>query len=342
MALLEQSPFQFDFFEAVRWIEALHPGRQSIGRSLRLRDDTVRFGQEPHMGFAPRAIAKFEVPNDYAQPYRMLVYFMGLLGPNGPLPLHLTDYVRSRLADKDSALVHFLDIFHHRMISLFYRAWAINQQTLDKGESDAGFSTYIGSLIGIGMPSFRGRDRVPDIAKLHYSGRLLPQVKNADGLEAILSGFFGMPAEIKELTGYWIRIYQDDQDCSQVADCDARTLLGSYSKDSGRLGKTAVLGSKVWICQQSFTVRMGPMELNEYESLLPIGMNLGKLVDWVRNYTCDQWDFSVQPVLKAAEVPGLELGRPEHKPRLGWTTWLQSNPRQVDAADLKMYCCCTV
>ena len=125
-------------------------------------------------------------------PPRLAVNFFGLFGPNGPLPLHLTEYARNRLrAESDPTLVRFIDLFHHRMLTLFYRVWAAAQPTVsfDRPETDR-FALYVGSLFGLGMPSLRNRDAFPDLARLHYAGQLACQTRHPDGLNAMISDYF--------------------------------------------------------------------------------------------------------------------------------------------------------
>ena len=97
------------------------------------------------MAFAPRTVSSL-VPGGDGVPPRMEVFFFGLFGPHGPLPLHLTEYARNRLRQAgDPTFARFADIFHHRLLSLFYRAWANAQPTvnLDRPESDR-FADYVG------------------------------------------------------------------------------------------------------------------------------------------------------------------------------------------------------
>jgi type VI secretion system protein ImpH len=113
---LEEKPYQYDFFQALRRIECLFPRMPRIGEALRPVDEPVRLGQEPALTFAPSTISSFNTPAGTAVP-RMEVRFFGLLGPNGPLPLHLTEFARGRSVNAgDLTLVRFLDIFHHRFL----------------------------------------------------------------------------------------------------------------------------------------------------------------------------------------------------------------------------------
>lgn len=317
---LEDAPYSFDFFQAVRRIECTRPDLPRIGRSQRPRGDPVRFCQEVSLAFAPSTVAAYR-PGSGAGPPRLSVYFLGLLGPNGPLPLHITECARERMRHyRDETLARFLDVFHHRMVSLFYRAWACNQQAVscDRKDDDR-FAIYVGSLFGIGMSSFLGRDAVPDIAKLHYSGRLVSGSRHAEGLRSILSDYFGVPAKIEEFVGEWIDLPHDS--CCRLGD----------SPETGSVGVTAIVGSRIWQCQHKFRVELGPMGLSDYQRMLPGSDSLQRLIAWVRNYVGDELSWDVQLVLKAREVPQIRLG---HTGRVGWTAWLSTKVLERDADDL--------
>ena len=165
--LQEEGP-TFDFFAAVRCLECANPDKPKIGTSIRPEDDPVRFCEEPYLAFPLSTVSKVTADPLTNVP-RVYLNFIGLFGPNGPLPLHLTEYARERiLHHNDHTLARFLDMFHHRVASLFYRAWAVNQQTVSfEHHGEDRISEYVASLVGDGMESFHGRDRVPDSSKLH-------------------------------------------------------------------------------------------------------------------------------------------------------------------------------
>ena len=316
---LAQAPQAFDFYRAVRLMECAYADRPRVGSDNRAAAEPVRFGQVPSLAFAPTTVAGFEtLPG---KPPRLLVNFLGLLGPNGPMPLHLSDYAMDRLRHHhDPTLARFLDLFNHRMIALFYRAWAHNQQAVgyDRGGGDR-FSGYVASLIGIGVESLSGRDAVGDVAKLHYSGRLLSQTKHAEGLRAVLADYFRAPVEIEQFVGQWVAI-----------PAESRCALGE-SPDTGTLGQTAIVGSHVWDVGQKFRIRFGPLDLAAYEKMLPGGESLKRLVAWVRSYVGDEFDWDVRLVLERREVPQVRLGQAG---RLGWSTWVHAAAPTRDADDL--------
>jgi len=304
----------------VRRLENLRSDQPRVGHSKRPLEDPVRFCQEASLAFAPRTISAFRTDVGSRAP-RMFINFLGLLGPNGPMPLHLTQYVRERvLIHHDQALARFLDVFNHRMLSFFYRAWAANQQTVqfERGDDDR-FAVYVGSMFGIGMESYRRRDAVPDVAKLHYSGHLVCQTRHPEGICQTLEDYYGIRVEIREFIGQMLDVPDD---------CICR--LGE-SPETGSLGWTAIVGQRVWECQQKFRLRFGPMTLREYERLLPGGDSLCRLIGWMKNYLADELLWDVQLILKKEEVPPLKMGTIG---RLGWTTWLTSEPLDHDADDL--------
>ena len=317
---LRDKPYAFDFFQAVRQIECAYSHLPRIGHSQRPQYDPIRFCQNVSLAFASSAIETFlEGTDEY--PGRMVVNFFGLLGTNGPMPLPITEYVHDRLHNhKDKTLASFLNVFHHRMISLFYRAWACNQQNVshDRTEEDR-FAIYIGSLFGIGEDSLRNRDAVPDVAKLHYSGRLVCQTRNAEGLREILQDYFGIAVCIEQFIGQWIDIPQEHY-----------CRLGE-SVENAKLGSTLVIGSRFWECQQKFRIKFGPMHFSEYQRMLPGGDSIRRLTAWVKNYVGDELSWEIQLILSAVEVPAVCLGK---MGQLGWSTWLKSKEFEKDADDL--------
>ena len=316
---LSEAPHRFDFYSALRRIECAFPHQPRLGESRRPQDDPIRLGQEPSLEFASATLTGFDIPKDgHAAVLRQS--FFGALGPNGPLPLHLTEFVRDRVRNHgDRTLVRFFDMFHHRLLALFYRAWAQAQPTvsLDRGDRDR-FSSYLGVLIGISERSMRGRDTVPDAAKRAYAGLLGRQSRNAEGLALILRGFFRVPVEVQPFTAHWMPLPEH-----------LYTRLGRG--DLAQLGQTAVIGSRVWDMQSRFRLVIGPVSLAQYERFLPRQPSQRRLADWVRTYTGFELKWDCRIVLKREEVPMLKLGSGG---RLGWTTWLGKRLTGADADDL--------
>jgi type VI secretion system protein ImpH len=350
---IAQAPYAFDFFQAIRRMDCAHPDKPRTGHSSRAADDVMRFGQEASMAFAPATLQAVE--RKEGRPPRLIQRFFGLLGPQGPLPVHMTEYVRDRQRNfEDHTLLRFFDTFHHRMVSFFYRAWARVRPTVsfDNPASDR-FGDYVSSIFGMGMRPLTKRDALPDLPKRHFAGLMSCQTRHAEGLLAILKGYFRLPVEVHEFVGQWIEL---------PANC--RCLLG---QSSARLGMDTTVGSHVWDCQQKFRITFGPLSLDDYYRMLPStgtldastdeedefaavdgysedgvaarrakprttsGVSLERLTAAVRGYVGDQLQWDLQLYLRKEELPPLGLGTVGH---LGWSSWIMREPMQRDPGDL--------
>jgi type VI secretion system protein ImpH len=314
---LAQAPWEFDLFQAMRLIESAHPGHSRIGEARRPVDEPVRFAQEASLAFGPAALAAFERE---AQPPRLVQRVLGLFGPNGALPIHLTDWARDRARNHgDSAFVRFLDVFHHRMLALFYRAWAQAQPavSLDRPTQDY-FGRRLAALCGLGAPSLRGRDGAPDFAKLAHAGVFGRQVRSAECLEVALASYFRVSVRIEEFVGHWLKIAPEQH-----------SRLGRRD-GFARLGEDAVIGERTWHAQSRFRVVLGPLSFRDYERFLPRGRSARALHDLVKLYVGMEHSWEVKLVLKKEEVPLAWLG---NSVWVGWSSWLGARLTDRDAAD---------
>ncbi len=317
---IAKEPHKFGFFNALRALECAYRQRPLMGMSKRPREDPIRLGQQPHLEFATTTLASFE-PSNGKKPARLRGFFFGMFGPDGPLPLHLTEFAIQRIQfHRDATFSRFVDIFHHRLISLFYRAWANARPTVsyDRPEEDR-FSVYVASLIGLGMPSLRDRDAMPDRAKLFYAGHFAGHTRHGEGLAAILEDYFQTPAAIREFCPAWVTLPEE-----------CRLRLGD-PQGIGILGETATIGARVWDCQHKFRVVFGPMSLPDYIRMIPSGDALEHLTAVIRNYAGDGLDWDLNLVLKRDEVPPAKLGG---FGELGWTTWIGTRHAPTDADDM--------
>ncbi|MFJ4344271.1 type VI secretion system baseplate subunit TssG [Pseudomonas sp. NPDC089401] len=317
---LARQPAAFGFHAALRQLECAFGDQPRIGQASHPAFEPVRFGQQPSLAFEPDMLAGLQ-PGEGGRAALLLLNGFGALGANGPLPVHLTEYVRDRQRNGgDPTLARFLDTFHHRMISLFYRAWANAQPavSLDRPDADR-FSDYVASLIGLGMPSLQGRDAVPLRAKQHYAGRLVAQVRNAEGLAALLRDDLQMPVQVEQFVGHWMTLPADGL-------CTLRS-----GPDAGRLGRDTVLGAKVWDAQGKFRLLIGPLDMAQVRRLLPGSPTLQRLVDWVRQYAGLALAWDINLIVARQHLPGTRLGQDA---RLGWSSWLSSAPPLRDDAQL--------
>ena len=261
--VLFEEPYRFDFFQAVRLLELAYPERKAVGRSTRPNEEAVRFRSHVSLSFPPSAIQDLEPPREDDGPARMTAAFMGLAGPLGVLPRHYTELLIERARRHDYALRDFFDLFNHRLISLFHRAWekyrfpvAFERTVNSEGGYDP-FSLHLFDFIGMGTGGLRGRLEIGDEALLFYAGLLGQHPRSASALGNILGDFFAMPVEIAQFVGQWLEITAEN-----------RTRLGN---GNNALGSSAVAGTRIWDQQAKFKLRVGPLTFAEFSRLLPGG-----------------------------------------------------------------------
>lgn len=321
-AALCADPRRFHLFEALRILEAQYAAHPRLGRSIRPAQDPYRIVQQVELAFPPVTITDF-TPGDPAEgrPGRLSQLFFGVFGPMGPLPLHITEYARDRERNaRDGTLVGFANAFHHRLAGLLYRAWSAGEPaaSFDRPDDDP-FGEAVAAFAGLRGRALRDRDAMPDLAKLHYAGRLMAGPRNEEGLLAIVSAFFRAPCSIESFVGSWLELDPSD-----------RWQLGQPAA----LGRSASIGTRVWSRQAKFRFRIGPLGLAEYRRLLPGGESLRRLVAVVRNYLGDTLDWDLNLVLAKGEAPPLRLGR---QGNLGWTTWIGTAAAGREADDLFLH-----
>lgn len=338
---LEQEPFRFDFFQAVRVLEwaaaerARTTGTQRypVGEDAAPRDEAVRFRAVSSFAFPPGEVASYGPGgDDPPTPPQLSTAFLGLTGPAGVLPQHYTQLLIERIRNKDYSLRDFFDVFHHRLISLFYRAWRKYRHYIDYERSAASgqigqdlFTFCLFSLIGYGIEHHRGRQVVDDEAFLYYGGHFAHYPRNADSLERLLADYLDVPAQVLQFVGQWLYLEAEDQSSMGTA--------GSTAPANNQLGVNVVVGRRVWGVESKFRVRLGPLNYRDFLDYTPRGKRLQQAAQMIRSYAGPELDFDVQPVLRSDEVPRCHLGGSQGESYLGWNAWLISRPMQRDAED---------
>ncbi len=319
-------PWAFDYFAVLRRLESIAATTPRWGRALLPNAEPVRVGQEPSLSFAPASFSRFEPATAYSPP-RLRQHFFSYIGPNGPLPVHLSDFIRERSINQgDPTWLAFLDSFSHRFSLHFYRAWAQSRPAvaLDRPNEDR-FRLQVGALVGIGAPGRIGRDEVHDDARLHFSGWLARRVHNVEGVESVLCRYFGVPVKLERWVGHWMSLPAGEL-----------TRLGQ-GETSRSMGMGAMLGTRAWDRQHRVRLHVGPLTLDQYRMFLPIGDAQPVLQRWMQQLLGDELEWDAQLALQGAQVPPTRLGQAKgNAPRLGWIAWLGQRPRSRDAADVRI------
>jgi len=320
--LLAKEPFRVRFFQAVRLLQRMNPAAKPVGYFLAPHSEAVRFTSRPTLSFPASEIHQSQITED-GQPV-LMVEFMGVCAAITIMPHAYTEFLMDRSRNKDHAMEEFLNIFNHRMISLFYRGWEKNRFFVEYERTrEDRFSNHMLDLLGMGTGAMRERSRIPDVAYLNYVGLLARHVRSAASLEQVLSDYFEVPVRVEQFTGTWRRLAAENQTC----------FLGLGGANE-QLGVGTVAGDEVWDQHGRFSVHIGPMELEKYLRFLPGQEAYHELVSWIRMYTNGFYEAEVHLVLAREDAPSCVLGsRDKTQPRLGLVSWLKTKPLNRDPGD---------
>jgi type VI secretion system protein ImpH len=311
----------YSFFQVIRKLQAQFPDAPRLGHQGPPQHELVKL--RPHLGMShPRtdiaAIHQldesgkpvehvYELDSDANLRLQLDVTFMGLYGTSSPLPMHYTeDLVRKD--DHETLLRGFLDLFHHRLLSLFYRVWekyrySVQYDTTGKDY----FSRRLLSLIGASLENLPPDGAMPPGKMLSFAGLLTQHPRSAESLRAAVQHHFPEGrVEVVQCKGRWTEIAPDQ-----------RTSLG---KGSCSLGSDTMLGSRVYDCAGNFGVRMGPLAIEDYLNLMPGKRDIDQLRELVDTLNSDGLDYEVTLILRGEDVPRAQLNAP--LTRLGWSSWL--------------------
>ena len=307
---MKAEPYRFDFLATMRRLERSRPDLPRVGDNAANDEEIVRLGQDPFMNFPASNLAKVELLDN--RHLRIILKFLGLLGPQGALPLATTEEALAWL-DRDDSFARFLDLLNNRFLQLFFRAWADSRPIAQHDRPDADrFRAYIGSTIGIGSAPLMDLDSVPDDGKLNFAGLMGPQTKSASRLRAVIAGLFGVRAEIEQFVGSRLAMEAEEQ-----------TRVGARNSS---LGGDVILGGFCFTIEDKFRVRIYVRDMKQYMRFLPSGDRCEPLADLVAFYAAEVLDYEIELALPIREIRPMRLG---DFGAIGWTSWLapdQSDP----------------
>ncbi len=318
--VLIEEPYRFEFFQAVRLLEKVYPEKRAVGRKAMPNEEVVRFRSRIALDFPASEIHEireiFDESTDEKK-LEMLVNFMGMVGVSGVLPQPYTDLILDRVRHRDTSAWAFLDIFTHRAVSMFYRAWRKYRFPIGYERGNDDFTGYLFDLIGLGTDGLRGRMSLPDESLLPYAGLIAQKPHSCNAIENVLSDYFATKAKVRQFHGQWLDLDRSDY-----------TRLG---RKNSILGESAIAGTRIWEQQSKFRVRLGSLDFEKFQAFLPTGSAYKPLRSIVRYMVGLEFDYDVQLLLKKKQVPSSILTtRAMRRPMLGWTTFLKTKPFKAD------------
>lgn len=330
MERLQAQPGRFGFFQAVR---LLYSANGFDGRGSGARPGPLRFITPASLAFPPSELHSIQVGDNNT---RLCVNFIGLTGPSGVLPRSYTELLIARRVGRDNSAHEFLDLFNHRIVALFWLAWAKHRPEIGR---QFGFQNsvlrYLEHVVGLGTPALQARlhpnrrtanttKPLPGAAMVYFSGLIAQRPHGERAIAQVLSAVVGAPVQTTGCLGTWQPITRE-----------ARTRLGVRGH---QLGDGCVLGSHYWDRQTTLRLSIGPLTRSKFNALLPRGSRLSDVMELTRFLTGLALDLRVQLSLTADQVPPLRLGTlGDDRPQLGWNTWLRGRQNPLPANDCEFH-----
>jgi len=183
-------PERYELRWVLRALEARFPETPRLGSARSPQKEKVQLDQRPTLAFPSSEIASIQV---YGDRWKIESLSFGLWGANGVLPHLWTEfaYQRERVAE-DPALRDFVGLFHHRMLSLFYKAWARVDQATDHDRADSQrFLYFVESLAGLASVSATERgEQTERHSRAYFANTVGALTRHPEGISRVLSHFF--------------------------------------------------------------------------------------------------------------------------------------------------------
>lgn len=331
---LSEAPERFEFFQAVRLLE--HWSRRvNGGRAGDPVSRQIRFRNSLSLAFAPSDIEQLQVirseasTDDVNAPVSTRVditpRFIGMLGLHGGLPIHYTERLASQdRAQREAGTHAFFDLLSNRAIGHFYRAWKkyrlpVQYETDRKNR----FLPLVLALAGLGFNGLRDRlhdapGSIDDESIAYFAGLLRQRPVSAASLQSVLAAYFGVPIRIEQFVGKWYALPREQ-----------RSTLGGTN---AALGKTCLVGERVWQRNLRVRIHVGPLDHARYMQFLPGGTLARVLEKLLTLATGFQFEYEVRPILRAADVRPVRLGADAGR-RLGFDCFMLTRDAAADRSD---------
>ncbi len=290
-------------------------GHFELGSDAFIGDETIRFVASQHLGFAANEVTVR--PEKSGEGLTLEVSSFGLTGVAGVLPQHYTELILQRMKRKDYALRDFLDLFNHRLISLYYRSWEKYQYSVHHQRHLWGQPTDIHQA----LQSLTGSI---DDSDIYWGGLLAKTVRNVASMKAIISHTLKCDVDVDEFVGRWIPLQGNEQ-----------TALCSRAEPDGlhaQLGRTTILGKQVWNVNAAIRIVLYVQDAQLTRRLIQKSVLMTRLNNLARHFVpqSTQVDWEVQTYY--ADLPLAALGSETQlglSAMLGMSSLLATKPVKI-------------
>lgn len=304
-----------NFHTLVAFIERMAKAKVRVGGDGPVRDEPIRFRHDPSLAFSKSDVTELELSDgsdSSGKTFEITTSFLGLTGTVTPLPTYFCTEVAQNLGD-NGVLQDFLDVFHHRILSLFYRStsrynYATEFSSDGKDQWSERLLAFAGIEIGTAEPAIPRWRLLRLMPLLVRSGSSTWALRTA--LEDVLEDHLdGASIEIEQFVGNLVEIAVSQQIRLGVDNCN--------------LGTTTVLGERAYDRTGKFNIVIGPLSAEAYNRFQS-DEEVRQLISGTVGLFCrDPLDYDLALVLGEETIPGLRLSASSPS-KLGIDTFLGS------------------
>ena len=316
-------PYRYQFVQAVRillcWL------RQQDVSHAQAFGQVLRFKNSLSLNFPASEIERLSLDDN--EQLTLIPTFMRFLGVGGALPLHHSERIAAcRLSGQDAGVSAFLDIFSHRMLTLYYQAWEKYrlESTLQTEARDTQLP-LLTALAGVrctALPSSGETDAVTHDVAAWYAGLLRCRPVSAQAIGPVLAEYCGVPVTLQQFVGGW-----------DYLEKNRRSLLGNINFT---LARGATLGLRLWRQDMRVCLHIGPLDPGGLQRFLPRSRGAAALAKMLTLFGVPDLQYEVRLILSPPCITPLLLSsNPSERRRLGWTTFLQTTQGKVRGAEVR-------
>ncbi|WP_345492559.1 type VI secretion system baseplate subunit TssG [Orbus sasakiae] len=311
MQQLEAQLPKMNFYRFCQLLEQMTDNELKMGTGESPLADPLRFAPSPEMSFPASELKCIEREPYLDRPITVRTRFLGLYGVDSVLPpILLDDIVRKE--EGYQAVMDFLDIFNHRIITQFYRVWLKYHYPASfiRGGNDP-ISRCLLGLTGLGIAGTSEQIGTPDSRFLALLGLVTQRTRTAEGIVGVIKVLVpDCDVDVYEFYPQWMNVPE-------------RAKLGDNVTS---LGGNSILGQRFKECNQTVRVVIKPHNKALIEQLLPDGQLYNDVMTLMRAYLGYQAEAKMDLCIPKTFLPKTQLIKRGIRARLGQTASLICDP----------------
>ncbi len=302
-------PQQLDIHQLIYLLETMRPLNPRFGKNIDPHRDVIKVVAHPETSPSSTVIESLQLMKT-GRP-KLSSNIFSLVNLNAPLPEPFKELILERLKAKDTAMMAFLDVFHHRLMALYHLFQAKRFPHLSHKKS-------YHSPAGVVMRYLSGYQLSSVKQQALFFDCLWRQSRSLQGLLLMLNGLTNITFQVMPHQGSWKRAPNTDG-----------SYLCTRQEKHNVLGQSLILGTGTWDQNAGFDLLADNLSFEQIKHFVPFknpklgGSTYTLLKKSLRQYLGTLPKVSLCLRLKNDDNQATTLNG---KQGLGFNTWLAGDP----------------